>query len=294
MTDLFAALLARPEKTPGADVFGPLVRRATAAAAVAVLLVCQGLPAVAGERTRQPNVVFILADDLGYGDVSCYGQENWKTPNIDRLAAEGMRFTQFYAGATVCSPSRSCLMTGLHTGNTQVRGNRRPEPGLPADAVTVAEVLSEAGYACGAFGKWGLGLNGSAGAPLEQGFDRYFGHTSQMLAHNYFPYTLWEDRTVFDVEANAGTARGGYSAELIYEQSLNFIRDNADRPFFCYIPTTIPHAEMAAPERLVAKFRGKFGPETPYEGARPGHPRFRIGGYEPCAEPKATYAAMIA
>src|SRR5690554_4773007 len=136
----------------------------------------------------KPNIIYIIADDLGYGDLSCYGQEKFETPNIDRLAQEGMLFTQHYAGSTVCAPSRSSLMTGLHTGHTAVRGNRRMNGGqypLPADAVTLPKLLKEAGYVTGAFGKWGLGYPGSTGDPLNQGFDEFFGFNSQTVAHNY-------------------------------------------------------------------------------------------------------------
>src|SRR5690554_3367029 len=136
----------------------------------------------------KPNIIYIIADDLGYGDLSCSGQEKFETPNIDRLAKEGMLFTQHYAGSTVCAPSRSSLMTGLHTGNTAVRGNRGMNGGqfpLPPDAVTLPKLLKEAGYVTGAFGKWGLGYPGSTGDPLNQGFDEFFGFNSQTVAHNY-------------------------------------------------------------------------------------------------------------
>ncbi len=198
-----------------------------------------------------PNIVFILADDLGYGDTGCYGQQRIKTPNIDQLAAEGMRFTSWYAGATVCAPSRCALMTGKHTGHSRIRGNATL-PLLPED-ITVAEVLRSAGYHTGAFGKWGLGERGSTGTPGKKGFEDWFGYLNQVEAHNYYPLSLdrrdplGNEREVQFVE-NFGDRRGRYSNDAFTKAALNFLRLNRPiprrqpQPFFLYLPYTIPHA----------------------------------------------------
>jgi arylsulfatase A-like enzyme len=208
-------------------------------------------PAIAQTR---PNIIFIHADDLGYGDLSCYGQQKFKTPNIDRLAAEGMRFTQYYAGSTVCAPSRSALMTGQHTGHTRIRGNAR-HPLLPED-VTVAEVLRSARYKTALIGKWGLGEAGTTGVPNRQGFDYFFGYLNQRHAHNYYPTFLWRDeeriklRNVVPDEDKEGagnsTDRVDYTHDLMAEESLKFIEQNRKEPFFLYLAFTIPHANNEA------------------------------------------------
>lgn len=209
--------------------------------------------AVAAEK---PNIVYIIADDAGYGDLSCYGQKLFQTPHIDRLAEEGLRFTQHYSGSTVCAPSRCSLMTGLHTGHCFVRGNREHKPvgqePIPRDTVTVAKLLKGAGYATGMFGKWGLGYPGSEGDPLNQGFDEFFGYNCQRNAHTYYPTRLYHNDQVVELDGKT------YSHDLIADQALKFIRDNADSPFFCYMPVTIPHAAMHVPEEYVAPFRKKF------------------------------------
>ena len=207
-------------------------------------------------QTR-PNIILIQADDLGYGDLSCYGQRKFKTPNIDRLAAEGMRFTQYYAGSTVCAPSRSALMTGQHTGHTRIRGNAR-HPLLPED-VTVAEVLKSApgaGYKTALIGKWGLGEAGTTGVPNRQGFDYFFGYLNQRHAHNYYPTFLWRDeervklRNVVPDEDEEGsgvsTNRVDYTHDLMAEESLKFVERNSGGPFFLYLAFTIPHANNEA------------------------------------------------
>jgi len=183
---------------------------------------------------RRPNILFILADDLGYGDLGCYGQKRIKTPNIDKLADEGMRFTDCYAGSTVCAPSRCCLMTGLHTGHVRIRGNARL-PILPED-VTVAEVLKDAGYTTGIVGKWGLGEPESIGIPNKKGFDYWFGYLNQRHAHNYYPSVLWQNTRLYFPEI------GEYSHDLFTQEGLNFIKNNKDNPFFLYLAYTIPHA----------------------------------------------------
>jgi len=210
--------------------------------------------AVAVAARPGPNIIFIQADDLGYGDLSCYGQRKFNTPNIDRLAAEGMRFTQYYAGATVCAPSRSALMTGQHTGHTRIRGNAR-YPLLPED-VTVAEVLKSAQYKTALIGKWGLGEAGTTGVPNRQGFDYFFGYLNQRHAHNYYPTFLWRNeeqvklRNVVPDEDQEGsgnsTNRVDYSHDLIAEESLKFIEQNRGSSFFLYLAFTIPHANNEA------------------------------------------------
>ncbi len=245
---------------------------------------------------RKPNIVYILADDLGYGDVSCQGQTHFQTPNIDRIATEGITFTQHYAGSTVCSPSRSVLLTGQHTGHTPIRGNKRDEVGnwpMSADAVTVAEILKKNGYVTGAFGKWGLGYPGSEGDPNKQGFDEFFGYNDQTLAHNYYPYFLNHNQDTVWLEDNAGTGKGTYAPIPIHEQALKFIEENKDKPFFMYYPSVIPHAELVAPEEYMEKYRGKFLPEKSYEGADEGAPRYKTGGYGSQPEAHAAFAAMI-
>jgi len=222
---------------------------------VVVLIVAFALnPATAQTR---PNIIFIQADDLGYGDLSCYGQRKFKTPNIDRLAAEGLRFTQYYAGSTVCAPSRSALMTGQHTGHTRIRGNAR-HPLLPED-LTVAEVLKSApgaGYKTALIGKWGLGEAGTTGVPNRQGFDYFFGYLNQRHAHNYYPTFLWRNeeriklRNVVPDEDEEGsgnsTNRVDYTHDLMAEESLRFIERNCGGPFFLYLAFTIPHANNEA------------------------------------------------
>lgn len=243
-----------------------------------------------------PNIVYILADDLGWGDLSLYGQKHFETPNIDRIAKGGIQFRQHYSGSTVCAPSRSCLMTGLHTGHTPIRGNFEVKPEgqmpLPAESLTLAEILKKNGYTTGAFGKWGLGFPGSEGDPVNQGFDSFFGYNCQRIAHNYYPYHLWENKTKLPLTANVGTREGVYAPELIQEKTLEFLEENHDRPFFCFVPHVIPHAELFAPERYMARFRGKLLPEKHYEGTDDG-PNYRVGGYGTQPESHAAFAAMI-
>lgn len=207
--------------------------------------------AVSGKR---PNIIFIMADDLGYGDVGCYGQQKIKTPNIDRLAREGRRFTQFYAGSTVCAPSRCVLMTGLHTGHCYIRGNAKTN--LRPEDVTVAEVLKTAGYRNGLTGKWGLGHEGSDGVPTRQGFDYFYGYLDQTHAHNYYPTFLLRNeervklRNVVPNEGNVGqgvaTVRVDYSHDLIAREALEFIDREKNGPFFLYLAVTLPHANNEA------------------------------------------------
>lgn len=275
--------------------------------ALLLLLLTWFSPGASGADSANPNIVFIIADDLGYGDLGCFGQKKIRTPNIDRMAAEGMRFTQHYSGNAVCAPSRCVLMTGKHPGHAFIRNNRETKPEgqwpIPLETVTVAKLLKQEGYATGGFGKWGLGGPGSSGEPLKQGFDRFYGYNCQAVAHNFYPTYLWDnDRKVplnnpefkahqklpesadpKDPAAYAGFTGREYAPDLITAQALKFIRENKGRPFFLYFPTTIPHLALQAPEDALAEYRGQF-PETPYLGNR---------AYLPHATPRAAYAAMV-
>ena len=193
-------------------------------------------------RGRKPNIIFILADDLGYGDIGCYGQKMIKTPNIDRMAAEGVRFTQAYAGTAVCAPSRCCLMTGMDNGHTTIRGNISPAVPLKPEDITVAEVLKSAGYKTRIIGKWGLGLENSSGTPDKKGFDEFFGYINQTLAHNYYPETLWRNNEKIVIEENLSGKKGTYSHDLFEKEALDFISRHKFEPFFLYLSLTLPHA----------------------------------------------------
>ena len=278
-----------------------------------VLSICFALlaaTAMNAAESRRPNIVFILADDLGYGDLSCYGQQKFKTPNIDRLAAEGMKLTAHYSGNNVCAPARCALMSGKHPGHAYIRDNRGglgeggegQEP-VPAGELKLPLTLKQLGYTLGGFGKWGLGPVGSSGDPNQQGFDVFYGYNCQAVAHNYYPTHLWSNRTRVvlnnpkfaahqklppDADTNAPASyaqfRGNdFAPDLIGEQALKFVRQNRDRPFFLYYPTTVPHLALQVPEDSVTEYAGKF-PETPYPGGR---------GYLPHRTPRAAYAAMI-
>jgi arylsulfatase A len=256
---------------------------------------------------RRPNIVFILADDLGYGELGCFGQTKIKTPNLDKLAARGMRFTQHYAGNAVCAPSRCVLMTGKHPGHALVRTNLFTPPEgqhpLPEGTVTLARLLHRLGYATGGFGKWGLGGPESSGVPEKQGFDRFFGYLCQGKAHNSYPPSLWDnDKQVKldnpDLKMGIKLAEGAdpkepanykrfqgkeYSPDVIDEQARKFIRDNKDRPFFLYLPTTVPHLALQVPDDSLKEYRGLWE-DPPYPGGI---------GYLPHYAPRAAYAAMV-
>jgi arylsulfatase A len=260
------------------------------------LLSCQK-PTKQNAEPTKPNIIFILADDLGYGDLSCYGQQQFQTPNLDKMAAGGMRFTQHYSGTTVCAPSRSSLMTGQHTGHTFIRGNKEWQPEgqfpLEAKAITIAEMLKEAGYITGAFGKWGLGFVGTEGDPNLQGFDEFYGYNCQRLAHNYYPGHLWDNQQKVEIPENSGDKFEVYAPHLIHERALRFIEKNKDKPFFLFYPNVIPHAELLLPEENIAEFRGKFLPEKEFKGAEPGSEGFREGPYGTQPESHAAFAAMV-
>ena len=280
---------------------------------LAAVLFAAGLNAA--EPARKPNIVFILADDLGYGDIGSFGQKIIHTPTLDKLAADGMKFTQHYTGSPVCAPARCVLMTGKHPGHAFVRDNQ--EVGnwysglgqfpIPADEPCLAAALKSAGYVTGAFGKWGLGGVGSSGDPLKHGFDHFFGFNDQRPAHNYFPQYLVDDEVRMPLPGNANVVTNEerihlpdgadannptnyasyigkqYAPDLCNERALQFIRDNKDKPFFLYYPTTVPHLALQVPEDSLAEYKGKLD-DKPYIGG---------DGYLPHQFPHAAYAAMI-
>ena len=279
---------------------------------ILTLLGCSGKdqPIEKKEESR-PNIVLIMADDLGYRELGSYGQEIIKTPNLDQLAAEGMRFTEFYSGSTVCAPSRCTLLTGKHTGNSFVRDNYElgdfsdeNEGGqlpLPTGTFTMASMLKKAGYATGAIGKWGLGGPNSTGIPNKQGFDYFYGYLCQKQAHNYYPTHLWEnqswdslDNEYFlphqqfegdpnNLEAFDQYQGNEYAQEPMTAKTLDFINKNQNQPFFLYLPFTIPHLALQVPDEALDLYKGEL-PDTPYLGDK---------NYLPHPFPRAAYAAMI-
>ena len=261
----------------------------------------------ASEEDRKPNIVFIMADDLGYRELGSYGQKKIKTPHLDRLATQGMRFLRHYAGSPVCAPSRCVLMTGRHPGHAEVRDNGEVKPEgqrpISAQVPTIASLLKKEGYVTGAFGKWGLGFPGSEGDPLEKGFDRFFGYNCQRHAHSYYPNYLWDDDKRIPLENDPpvpGHAKlpkdadpkdpksyaryigKDFASDRIAEQVLAFVKKNKDKPFFLYYPTIIPHLALQVPEDSVAPYR-KLGWDDPPDRA----------AYTPSFTPRATYAGMI-
>lgn len=246
-------------------------------------------PSCKSAEKRKPNIIFILADDLGYGDLSCYGQERFTTPYLDRMAEEGMWFTDYYSGSTVCAPARCSLMTGYHTGHSRVRGNYGNGPygwgaclELRPEDTTVAEILKKAGYVTGAFGKWSLGVAETTGSPWRKGIDEWYGYLNQGRAHFYYPEYLYHNDKKVLLKENADGQRRLYSADLIAEKALAFVTKNQDRPFFLYWAVTIPHAEMLVPEDSLKEFRGRFE-EKPYIGTH----------YASQPEPRAAFAGMV-
>ncbi|MHC4170074.1 MAG: sulfatase-like hydrolase/transferase [Planctomycetota bacterium] len=256
------------------------------------LTLALGRAAGAGQSAdKRPNIIFIMADDLGYNELGCYGQQKIKTPNVDLLASQGMLFTDYYTGSAVCAPARCNLMTGKHGGHAYIRNNSevggwdsfRGQLPLPQETVTVAGLLKKQGYVTGAFGKWGLGEVGSTGDPLNQGFDRFFGYNCQRHAHNLFPNYLVDDAGKVTLEGNTrGLTGEKYGPQMIADQMLEFIRDNRNRRFFVYYPSILPHLALQAPQEDIDQYKGRW-PETPYEGK----------SYLPHPTPKACYAAMI-
>ncbi|NOR75548.1 MAG: sulfatase-like hydrolase/transferase [Draconibacterium sp.] len=236
------------------------------------------------DKPEQPNVIYIMADDLGIGDIGVYGQKIIKTPALDAMAANGIVFTQHYSGSTVCAPSRCSIMTGKHTGNTFIRGNKgdKCSDGLIYDypladsEITVAEIMKQRSYTTACVGKWGLGGPGSEGHPNNQGFDYFFGYLGQGNAHRFYPEFLFENGEKVILEKEV------YSHNLIMDKALNFIEKNADKPFFLYLTPTIPHADIDIPESELGEYNGMFH-ETPFPGNH----------YVAQPQPKAVYAVMV-
>ena len=256
--------------------------------------------AAGSELGDVPNIILILADDLGYAELGCYGQTKIKTPHLDQLARDGMRFTQFYSGAPVCAPARCTLMTGKHSGHAYTRNNadyKDPEKlaaklgweaftgqqPIPAEAVTIAELLKARGYATGAIGKWGLGNFGTSGDPNKQGFDFFYGYTCQRHAHNHYPKFLWQNGVKQVLVGNDGGATGAiHSQERFTAEAVQFLRDHKDGPFFLYLPFIIPHASIQVPDAELAQYQ-----DMPEGDAAPRD------GYKPHPRPHAGYAAMV-
>lgn len=230
---------------------------------------------------EKPNFIYILLDDAGYGDLSCYGQEKFSTPNIDRLASEGIKFTDHYSGSTVCAPTRCVLMTGKHTGHAFVRGNREVKPEgqapMPKDIVTIPRLLKEAGYTTGAFGKWGLGAPGSESDPAKH-FDHFYGYNCQREAHTYYPDHLWKNYERIELDGET------YTHPLIMDAALDFVRENKGGPFFVYLPATIPHAAM----QVTAEYAAPFEEQWPQFNDKVG----RYAGTE-VKNPIAAFAGMM-
>ena len=236
----------------------PTTRRVTPTLLASLALTCLSGMATAVEAAR-PNIIFVMVDDMGYGDLGCYGGKAIATPRLDRMAAEGLRFTQCYAGSAVCAPSRSVLMTGQHSGHTTVRGNFGKEGGvvglggakgrvpLRAEDVTVAEVLKNAGYTTGLTGKWGLGEPNTTGHPNRQGFDEFFGYLNQRRAHTYYPTFIWRNEEKIELKGNQDGQRGEYTHDMFTDFALRFVRDQKEGPFFLYLAWTLPHAKFEIP-----------------------------------------------
>jgi arylsulfatase A-like enzyme len=264
-----------------------MTRLVLASLAAVVLAGCSTPPEA---QTVRPNILLIHADDLGYGDLSGYGQSRFETPSLDRLAREGMQFTQYYSGSTVCAPSRAVLMNGLHTGHVSIRGNR--ELPLPADDVTVAMALRDAGYRTALVGKWGIGNPGTTGQPDKKGFEYSFSVLDQRHAHRQYTDHLYRNAQRVETDVNRD-----YANDLFTREALEYIQREDPRPFFVYLNYTVPHAEMRAPEDSMQQFAGRF-PETPFvnakadavlAGAVPG-PSL---GYRSQPTPHAAFAAMV-
>lgn len=250
------------------------------------------------QHDKNPNIIFILADDLGYADLSCMGQTKFSTPNIDSLASKGITFTQHYSGSSVSAPSRSCLITGQHTGHTVIRGNKElPIEGqhpLPQDTYTIFKMLKDNGYKTSVFGKWGLGAPNTEGAPENQSVDEFFGYNCQRLAHSYFPYHLWHNSEKVMLEGNEGKNENDYAPYLIHNEALDFIRDNKDTTFFMWYTSVIPHAELKVPEKELENFVGnpEFEVEKAYAGCDDGE-CYKNAGYGSQQYTHATFAAMV-
>lgn len=259
---------------------------------------------------KKPNIIYIYADDMGYGELGSYGQQKIKTPNLDKIAKEGIKFTQHYASAPVCAPSRCMLMTGKNSGHSYIRGNYElggfedeNEGGqmpLPEGTFTIAKLMKQAGYVTGAIGKWGLGMNNTTGDPNKQGFDYFYGYLCQKQAHNFYPTHLWENgkRVALNnpyIQVHIPLAKDApdsafdyfkgkeYSVTKMAEKTFEFIKENRKKPFFLYLPYTGPHVSLQAPDEAVKEYLGQFE-ETPYRGEK---------GYASSLYPRSTYASMI-
>lgn len=248
-----------------------------------------GVSAQTAETPKQspapvtPNVIYILADDLGFSDIEIYGNQHISTPNINKLARNGMSFTQFYSGTSVSAPSRACLMTGQHTGHTKIRGNKEisPEGQEPLDPTvkTIAQLFKTAGYTTGAFGKWGLGYPGSVAEPNKMGFDKFYGYNCQRQAHSYYPAWLYNNATKETLDSKT------YSQDLIHQQALQFIRDNKDNPFFGYFAYTLPHASLEQPnDSILQMYDGKFCEPKAFVYS---------GDYTGTTKPRTQFAGMV-
>ncbi|NLC49943.1 MAG: arylsulfatase [Bacteroidales bacterium] len=239
------------------------------------------------EQPQKPNVIYILADDLGYGDIEPYGQEIIKTPHLTQMTSEGMLFTQHYAGSTVSAPSRGSVMTGLHTGHSQIRGNKEIEPEgqqpMEGDTYTIGKMMKEQGYTTGIFGKWGLGYPESPSIPKKMGFDEFYGYNCQRQAHSYYPEHLWKNEEKIILEDNLNGGRKTYSQDLIHQEGLQFIRNNKDKPFFAMLTYSLPHAELNLPHDSIYHIYEDMFEETPYSE----------GGYHDSEKPRASFAAMV-
>ena len=260
-----------------------------------------GILSTASAQTpkNQPNIVYILADDLGLGEVGCYGQKLIKTPNIDSLAANGMLFTQHYAGSSVSAPSRSCLLTGQHTGHTFIRGNKdsgdigEGQCPLPSETFTIAKLLKNAGYVTGAFGKWGLGGVDTEGSPANMGFDEFFGYNCQRLAHNYYPYFLYQNKVKVNLDDNDGNKTKQFAPDIIQQHALKFIANNAGGKFFLYLPYILPHAELCSPrDSIFDLYKDVLSNGKPYMGVDSGL-TYKQGAYGSSVHPHADFAAMV-
>jgi arylsulfatase A len=267
--------------------FAPLL---VLVALAAFLAGCRAAPLRDAETPRRaPNIVLVFADDLGFGELGCYGQRKIATPNIDRLAREGARFTQFYSAAPVCAPSRSALLTGQHLGHTPIRDNAEVQPEgqapLPASTRTIAHDLRAAGYATACIGKWGLGFVGSSGDPNAMGFDLFYGYNCQRQAHNYHPTHLWRnaERVVLQGNDPRSRAEVAYAPDFLLAEAKSFIESNASRPFFLMYASPLPHLALQPTRADLRPYDLRFE-ETPYVGGK---------GYLPHLTPRAAYAAMI-
>ena len=246
----------------------------------------------------KPNVIFILADDLGYADLSCLGQTKFSTPNIDSLASQGMMFTQHYSGSSVSAPSRSCLITGQHTGHTVIRGNKElPVEGqhpLPSDTYTIFKMLKDNGYKTSVFGKWGLGAPDTEGAPQNQNVDEFFGYNCQRQAHNYYPYHLWHNGEKIMLDGNKDKNENDYAPYIIHKEAIDFIKENKDTTFFMWYTSVLPHAELKVPEKELESFVGRpeLELERSYAGCDEGM-YYKNGGYGSQQYTHAAFAAMV-